>query len=246
MDSSLQSLNNSLNSSPENTINSHSKKKISKNISDRNKKLQKYHYNHLQKQQQQLQQRNDDEQQKKTIEMKDESWTLVYIGNENQYTCMNVVSIDAVENEKNLVVAVAFMLQTQGAEYPDFEYSRFSDMSIFYNNPSSAVVAPASLFSSKLHDNSANVLNNSTLSTKNNVLVNLSESENNDDDNNIKNYDDNGDENKKLTLAATTTSNSMSKTKKEIVSALVNGQQMIQIEKRNNTYVSFGIGVDYL
>lgn len=42
------------------------------------------------------------------------------------------------------------------------------------------------------------------------------------------------------------TSVGMSKTKKEIISAVIKGQQLIQIEKRNFYYTSEGMGDDYL
>ena len=124
--------------------------------------------------------------------------------------------------------------QVHGADQPYYERSQLSTPVVFYTQPprsfeSTATPAATGHNSPKkgILSSSASVgsVGSGVSAGGNSVLSNSSA----------------------VTQSSTATGNKgMSKTKKEIVSAVINGQQMIQIEKLNNYCQSHGFSDSYL
>jgi hypothetical protein len=117
------------------------------------------------------------------------------MGHDSKYVCEGVVSEELLAREPNLVVPVAFILQTQGLDNPSYEKSQWSNRSIFCTK-------------SIANTNKLNELSPINSSNINNV--------------------------------------NMSKIKREIITAVIDGKKMIEIEKRNHLFISNGLSDTYL
>ena len=64
-------------------------------------------------------------------------WELLYVGNGNSYECHGIVPKEVCKAEPNLSVAVSFVYQVKGAEFPMYEFSQVSEPREYYTYPDS-------------------------------------------------------------------------------------------------------------
>lgn len=64
-------------------------------------------------------------------------WELLYVGNGNSYECHGIVPKEVCKAEPNLSVAVSFVYQVKGAEFPMYEFSQVSEPRDYYTYPDS-------------------------------------------------------------------------------------------------------------
>lgn len=108
---------------------------------------------------------------------------MVYVGNDTSYICEGVVSEEALLRQPDLVVPVAFILQSAGVDHPIYELSQHSEIAILHTCP---------------------------ISSRGQVKEQAS------------------------------------RKKKEILSAVVLGQKIIEIERQNHLYTSVGQSEPFL
>lgn len=91
--------------------------------------------------------------------------------------------------------------------------------------------------------NSISSKSNTNINNNTSTALTITDNTNNNTNNNITSSNNNTDTNSTTTTNTTT---SMSRTKKEIFSAVLQGQQLIQIERLNNYCQSHGVSDNYM
>eukprot|EP01038_Epipyxis_sp_PR26KG_P009542 gene9542-12852_t len=181
---------------------------------------------------------NDIESDKKYITVRpNPAWKLVYAGNENNYCCTSIIPDDILLREPSISVAVSFRLQIHGLDYPKYECSQFS--------------TPLICFTTNNNDNNRLTIPSPLGEHKNKSIISLSSASITDTMSNSQlshNMTSNASHNSQMNQTVNTASNSssISKTKKQLISAVINGQQLVEIEKRGDAFYSEGIADDYI
>lgn len=157
-------------------------------------------------------------------------WTLVYIGNENTYACTHLVPPDILLNESKIKVPVQFAIQVLGADHPIYERSTLS-RPVTYFTKSPIEILTMSLNNSLKQQQQQQ--QNKTSTIANNSMIASSSNSNNSPSKNTNNKNNN---------------TNLSKVKREILTAVINDKETVQIEKFLETGIceSRGIGESYL
>ena len=159
-------------------------------------------------------------------------WHIVYRGTELQYTCEGIVPLEVIENEPDFTVQIKFVIQTAGTDYPDGCLSQMSDVMV------------CSTRRTRIWDGNAT-------STGNYVVPdseNLSDSDDSIASRNVhKNI---------VPLRVNTTASSdkdesesqgsgmsklMSKKKKNIITAMLDGNRTVELEKKGDMMLGSGV-----
>ena len=143
----------------------------------------------------------------------DSDWQLVYMGPETSYGCSHLIPQDVLEDEIGVQAGVMFAVQVQGVDFPRYERSRLSHPVILYTINPDHHLASAEPTKTKPQIN---------ISSPTPAKKAAADGE-----------EDGGEE---------SVGYGMSRTKKDLISAIVNGNQLIQIEKRGHYTYSEGVG----
>ena len=122
-----------------------------------------------------------------------------------------------LDAEPHLRVSVMFAIQTHGLDWPRYERSQLSRSAIFYTTPEE---------SNQSEESISRPVSPTTAMAALDIDAPAIPKKNDEED--------------------LFESNAMSKTKKEIFTAVIKGQQMVQIERRAHYYYAEGAGEDYV
>ncbi len=151
----------------------------------------------------------------------DDTWHLVYVGKDSSYACTGLVPRTVLEDEPCYRCAVTFCLQTHGLDYPEYERSQLSRPVILLTQaaPMEELVKLEATLSAPPPMVSVPIT----------AHLQAPDSEVSANEETV-------------TIGGVT----MSRTKKEIITAVIKGQQMVSIEKRDHFYYATGQGEDYI